>query len=137
MITVIFLGTQLHVLHFHVDHNINLFRLMQTILSSIHCNDLVDPLKRLALERHRIQKEKMHDQKSITFISQSIYRDILFLTCKALGRANIDLNAFDKEYTTAFARIPERNKDLYAPNDRPMTVCSIYCRQYFKPLSLP
>lgn len=107
------------------------FSVMQSILGSVHCNDLLEPLKRLAMERQKIQKVRGMDK------THSIYRDIMFLACKALGRSNIDLNAFDKEYAHAFGRLPERNSKLYRRQDYPLVIASSYCRQYFKPLSLP
>ncbi|KAK9754949.1 uDENN domain [Popillia japonica] len=113
----------------------NVQRMMKSIIDSVHCNDLLDPLKKLALERQRNQKHPT--EGNISCVSQSIYRDILFLTCKAVGRSNIDPNVFDKEYATAFSRISERNNKLYGPQDRPLTVGSVFCRQYFKPLLLP
>lgn len=111
-------------------------RMMKSIIDSVHCNDLLDPLKKLALERQRSQKQP-NEGTNVNCVSQSIYRDILFLTCKAVGRSNIDPNVFDKEYATAFSRISERNNKLYGPQDRPLTVGSVFCRQYFKPLLLP
>lgn len=103
---------------------------MQSIISSIYCNDLLSPLKKLSSER----QHRKNDEKSLC--STSIYRDILFLTCKVVGRSNIDLNAFDKQYTSAYGR-QERNNKHMRPQDRPLSVGSIYCRQYFKPLYLP
>ncbi|KAJ8937663.1 hypothetical protein NQ318_011347 [Aromia moschata] len=67
---------------------------MQQIINYIRVNDLVEPLKILA-----------SDRESAGNMSNSIYRDILFLACKALGRSLIDINAFDKEYTNAYSRI--------------------------------
>lgn len=99
---------------------------MQQIINFIRVNDLVEPLKSIAKGR----EDK--DQNDCT----SIYRDILFLACKALGRAQIDINAFDKEYTNAYYRVTERQNKL-CPQDRPINLNSLYCRQYFRPLTLP
>ena len=88
-------------------------------------NDLVEPLKSLAGERENARN-----------MSNSVYRDILFLACKALGRAQIDINAFDKEYTNAYSRVAERQNRL-GPQDKPISLISLYCRQYFRPLTLP
>lgn len=110
---------------------------MKSIIDSVHCNDLLDPLKKLAVERQKPQKPTQDEKNNTNCVSQSIYRDILFLTCKAVGRTNIDLNVFDKEYATAFSRISERSNKLYGPQDRPLTIGSVFCRQYFKPLLLP
>lgn len=103
---------------------------MQSVVSSIYCNDLAVPLKKLALERQ--QNLTKNDEQ---YCSMSIYREILFLTCKAVGRSNIDLNAFDKEYASAYSR--QERFNLHKPQDGPLNLGSIFCRQYFKPLQLP
>lgn len=97
---------------------------MQKIIKQIRLNDIGEPIKCLANERQ--QKE--------TLTTNSIYREILFLACKALGRAAIDINAFDKEYTTAYYR--NCNKLQYESQDKPISLNALYCRQYFRPLSL-
>ncbi|XP_018574425.1 DENN domain-containing protein 4C isoform X2 [Anoplophora glabripennis] len=98
---------------------------MQQIINYIRVNDLVEPVKILSEER-----------QSASNASNSIYRDILFLACKALGRAQIDINTFDKEYTNAYSRVAERQNKL-GPQDKPINLSSLYCRQYFRPLILP
>lgn len=110
------------------------FSLMQSIVSSVYTSDLEGPIKRLAMERQKIRN--MSDEKTfgVTF---SIYREILFLACKAIGRANIDLNEFDKVYTGTYYRITERNNKLYSTQDKPISINTLYCRQYFRPLCLP
>lgn len=55
---------------------------MQAVITNVRCNDLVEPIRRLALERH---KNKTDEQTPI-----SIYRDVLFLVFTVLGRGNID-----------------------------------------------
>lgn len=104
---------------------------MQTVISSVRCNDLLEPLKRLAMERQKHQAVRGIDK------THSIYRDVLFLAFKALGRSNIDLIAFDKEYKSAFDRLPDRTSKLYRLQDRPLSIGAIYCRHYFKTLTLP
>ncbi|CAH1134526.1 unnamed protein product [Ceutorhynchus assimilis] len=99
---------------------------MQQIINFIRVNDLMEPIKSLANER---------EQTSARKIANSIYRDILFLACKALGRSQIDINAFDKEYTTAYSRYCERA--TLEVQDKPINLSSLYCRQYFRPLLLP
>ncbi|XP_076260425.1 DENN domain-containing protein Crag isoform X2 [Rhynchophorus ferrugineus] len=99
---------------------------MQQILNYIRISDLVEPIKSLVEER------KDNDQRTT---KNSIYRDVLFLACKALGRSQIDINAFDKEYTTAYSRYSEKNH--LESQDKPISLSSLYCRQYFRPLLLP
>jgi len=63
---------------------VNLFtcsRLMQTVITYVRCNDLAEPIIRVALERSK------HQTSDHPF---SIYRDILFLAFTVLGRTNID-----------------------------------------------
>ncbi|GLV31716.1 Calmodulin-binding protein related to a Rab3 GDP/GTP exchange protein [Carabus blaptoides fortunei] len=104
---------------------------MQNIIGSVRCNDLLEPLKRLANERQKLQIIRGVDK------THSTYRDILFLAFKVLGRSNIDLIAFDKEYASAFERLPDKSGKLYRPQDKPLNLAAIYCRHYFKPLTLP
>lgn len=107
---------------------------MQNIISSVRGNDLTEPLKKLALERQKNQKV---ENESNIYHTRSIYRDILFLILKAEDRGGIDLNAFDKQYALAYSRNQERQSKLYRPHDKPITIGALFCRQYFKPLSLP
>lgn len=67
---------------------------MQQIINYIRVNDLIEPIKSLVQER----------EQSPDCPKYSIYRDILFLACKVLGRSQIDINAFDKEYTNSHTR---------------------------------
>lgn len=101
---------------------------MQKIIYFIRQNDLEDPLKSMANER-----ETLPDLSK----SKSIYRDILFLACKVLGRDVIDVNMFDKQYTNAYTRVTDRNGSLYGQQDKPISLSALYCRQYFRPLTLP
>ncbi|ENN83168.1 hypothetical protein YQE_00470, partial [Dendroctonus ponderosae] len=100
-------------------------KFMQQIINYIRVNDLAEPIKSLTYEREQLSKK----------IAYSIYRDILFLACKVLGRAQIDINAFDKEYTMAYSRYCERA--ALEVQDKPISLSALYCRQYFRPLLLP
>lgn len=106
---------------------------MQGIVGSVYLSDLEVPLKKLAMERQK----KHNSEDSAVDVTNSLYREILFLACKAIGRANVDLNAFDRIYSTAYHRVLERNNKLYGPQDKPLSISALYCRQYFRPLSLP
>ncbi|KAL1505338.1 hypothetical protein ABEB36_004927 [Hypothenemus hampei] len=97
---------------------------MQQIINFIRVNVLEEPIKYLSEEREQNAKA----------VPISIYRDILFLACKALGRSQIDINAFDKEYTLAYYRYCDRSLQI---QDRPINLSALYCRQYFRPLLLP
>ncbi|KAK2587963.1 hypothetical protein KPH14_004046 [Odynerus spinipes] len=100
--------------------------LMQTIISHVRCNDLTEPIRRVALERSKNQSE---DEAPI-----SIYRDILFLAFIAVGGGNIDQGVFDKEYTSALERLTENEEQLLHKQDTPPSLMSLCCRHYFKQL---
>ncbi|XP_072394333.1 DENN domain-containing protein Crag isoform X1 [Diabrotica undecimpunctata] len=99
---------------------------MQQIINYIRVSDLAEPVRTLSKDRKEDENSKCN----------SIYRDILFLACKVLGRAQIDINTFDKEYAAAYSRATERQYKLY-PQDKPISLSALYCRQYFRPLTLP
>lgn len=89
------------------------------------------PVKRLATERHKLKHSGVDR-------THSIYRDILFLALSAIGRANIDIATFHKEYAAIFDKLTEKECNMYyRSQDLPPTVTAIYCRAYFKPLLLP
>lgn len=104
---------------------------MQQVIASIRCNDLLTPIKRLANERHKL-KHRGVDR------THSIYRDILFLAFIAIGRSNIDLISFHREYAAVFDKLTEKEcNTYYRSQDLPPSSAAIFCRAYFKPLMLP
>lgn len=105
--------------------------MIQTVISSIRCNDLLTPVKRIANERNKL-KHRGVDR------THSIYRDILFLASTAIGRTNIDLAQLNREYASVFAKLTELEcNTLYRAQDLPPSPAAICCRAYFKPLMLP
>ncbi|EDW51344.1 GM21724 [Drosophila sechellia] len=104
---------------------------IQQIISAIRCNDFATPLKRLANERHKLKSNGVER-------SHSFYRDILFLALTAIGRSNVDLATFHREYATVFDKLTERECNMYYRNqDLPPSASTIFCRAYFRPLLLP
>ncbi|XP_076226850.1 DENN domain-containing protein Crag isoform X1 [Nomia melanderi] len=102
--------------------------LMQSVITNVRRNDLAEPIKRVALERSRNQAP---DQPLF-----SIYRDILFLAFTVLGRGNIDQGVFDKEYTLSLEKLSEGEEKLLCKTDAPPSMMSVFCRHYFKQLSV-
>ncbi|KDR07911.1 C-myc promoter-binding protein [Zootermopsis nevadensis] len=102
---------------------------MQMVISGVRCNDLLEPLKKLAIERQKLKG------KGVTR-SHSLYWDILFLAFTVMGRDNIDHAAFDRKYMAAYEHLPERDLKLYQRCDKPPSIASLYCRHYFKELEL-
>ncbi|KMZ08827.1 DENN domain-containing protein Crag isoform X2 [Drosophila simulans] len=104
---------------------------IQQIISAIRCNDFATPLKRLANERHKLKSNGVER-------SHSFYRDILFLALTAIGRSNVDLATFHREYAAVFDKLTERECNMYYRNqDLPPSASTIFCRAYFRPLLLP
>ncbi|EDW26501.1 GL12948 [Drosophila persimilis] len=104
---------------------------IQQIISAIRCNDLATPLKRLANERHKLKSNGVER-------SHSFYRDILFLALTVIGRSNVDLATFHREYASVFDKLTERECNMYYRNqDLPPSASTIFCRAYFRPLLLP
>lgn len=106
-------------------------RTIQQIISSIRCNDLMTPVKRLANERNKLKNRGVER-------THSIYRDILFLAFVAIGRDNIDVQSFHREYAAVFEKLTmiERKDNMYHSQDLPPTSSALFCRAFFKPLLL-
>jgi len=99
--------------------------LMEQIINSVRCNDLVDPIKRLATERHKLKGR------------HSLYRDILYLAFTVLGRDNIDQSAFDREYVTAYETVETCcDSKLFLRCDSPPSQSILFCRHVFRELQL-
>ncbi|XP_022171182.1 C-myc promoter-binding protein isoform X3 [Myzus persicae] len=111
------------------DRNTVPKNVMSKIIANIRRNNLIDPLKKLALERNKLRGNDLTH-------SHSLYRDILFLTITAIGRENIDISAFDQEYLIAFETVSESDSKLLLKCDYPLSVGSQYCRHLFKELEL-
>lgn len=123
-------------------------RSIQQIISSIRCNDLMvrqhfskliflkrfrfqTPVKKLANERNKLKTRGIER-------THSIYRDILFLAFVSIGRNNIDVQSFHREYAAVFEKLTmiERKDNLYYSQDLMPTQSALYCRAFFKPLLL-
>nr|XP_054756664.1 C-myc promoter-binding protein-like isoform X1 [Lytechinus pictus] len=67
---------------------------------------------------------------------RSIYRELLFLSFLALGRDNVDHDAFDQQYRVAYSKLREDQKEKMQKNDRPPPRAVQMCRTVFCDLSL-
>ncbi|XP_028287149.1 C-myc promoter-binding protein isoform X2 [Parambassis ranga] len=67
---------------------------------------------------------------------RSLYRDLLFLALVALGKNNININAFDREYKLAYDRLPPNQVKLTHNCDRPPGAGVMECRRTFGEPSL-
>ncbi|KAB5574891.1 hypothetical protein PHYPO_G00214330 [Pangasianodon hypophthalmus] len=96
--------------------------LLQSVVRSIQKNDVYQPMSQiLQLLGTRLG-----------FIRQrSLYRDILFLTLVALGKNNINIDAFDREYKLAYDRLTPSQVKLTHNCDRPPGAGVMECRRTF------
>ncbi|XP_041651387.1 C-myc promoter-binding protein isoform X3 [Cheilinus undulatus] len=62
---------------------------------------------------------------------RSLYRDLLFLALVALGKHNININAFDREYKLAYDRLTPNLVKLTHNCDRPPGAGVMECRRTF------
>uniref|UniRef100_A0A8C4DTP2 DENN/MADD domain containing 4A n=1 Tax=Dicentrarchus labrax TaxID=13489 RepID=A0A8C4DTP2_DICLA len=67
---------------------------------------------------------------------RSLYRDLLFLALVALGKNNININAFDREYKLAYDRLTPNLVKLTHNCDRPPGAGVMECRKTFGEPSL-
>ncbi|XP_047996202.1 DENN domain-containing protein Crag isoform X3 [Leguminivora glycinivorella] len=93
------------------------------VLDGLLSNDLIDALRRLAAWRENTAGNKRY---------HSFFRDILFLAMASLGENNIDLIAFQREYSRAITQLGGSLR----PHDYPPTPTAVCCRHYFRRLRL-
>ncbi|XP_024918887.1 DENN domain-containing protein 4C isoform X2 [Cynoglossus semilaevis] len=106
------------------DH-LEIRTLLNTIVRNIQTNDVYGPINLLIREIKRLP-EGVKRQRSV-------YRDILFLSLVALGRENIDVEAFDREYQLAYDELsPEQLKSLQCM-DKPPSPSVQWCLKCFGP----
>ncbi|XP_072320638.1 C-myc promoter-binding protein-like isoform X2 [Eucyclogobius newberryi] len=92
------------------------------IIRNIQKNDLNRPINKLL---HLLGLTLgVHRQRSV-------YRDLLFLSLVALGRENIDIDAFDREYRLAYNRLSPASLKLTQNCDRPPPAGVVECRRRF------
>uniref|UniRef100_A0A3P9Q4E5 DENN domain containing 4C n=1 Tax=Poecilia reticulata TaxID=8081 RepID=A0A3P9Q4E5_POERE len=97
--------------------------LLNTVVRNIQTNDVYGPINLLLREIKR-RPDGVTRQRSI-------YREILFLSLVALGRENIDIEAFDREYRQAYDQLsPEQLKSLHRM-DRPPSASVQSCLKCF------
>ncbi|XP_043933792.1 C-myc promoter-binding protein [Protopterus annectens] len=63
--------------------------------------------------------------------TRGLYREILFLSLVALGRENIDIDAFDREYKLAYDHLTPAQVKSTQNCDRPPSTGVIECRRTF------
>ncbi|KAM6949621.1 DENN domain-containing protein 4C [Aplochiton taeniatus] len=96
--------------------------LLNSIVRSIQTNDVYGPINLLLRQMERRPPVKRQ---------RSIYREILFLALVALGRDNIDVEAFDREYHSAYEKLSTEQQKALQPIDRPPNSSIQWCLKCF------
>ncbi|XP_067886382.1 DENN domain-containing protein 4C isoform X2 [Heterodontus francisci] len=97
---------------------------LHIIVRSIQTNDVFGPICLLLKESSKHPETKRQ---------RSMYREIIFLSLVALGRENIDIDAFDREYRAAYERLTEEQVKVALPIDSPPCTRIEWCRKCFEP----
>ncbi|XP_072928980.1 DENN domain-containing protein 4C isoform X2 [Hemitrygon akajei] len=97
---------------------------LHIIVRSIQTNDVFGPMCLLLKEISKHPENKRQ---------RSMYREILFLSLVALGRENIDIDAFDREYRSAYERLTEEQLNVAQAIDLPPCNRIEWCRKCFEP----
>ncbi|XP_075063705.1 C-myc promoter-binding protein isoform X3 [Mixophyes fleayi] len=96
---------------------------LQGLVRNIKNNNVYGPMS-------QILESLQHNPKNTR--QRSLYREILFLSLVALGRENIDIDVFDREYKTAYDRLTPEQVKCTQICDRPPSTGVIECRKTFK-----
>ncbi|KTG43097.1 hypothetical protein cypCar_00029178 [Cyprinus carpio] len=96
--------------------------LLNSIVRSIQTNDVYGPINMLLREIKKRPEVKRQ---------RSIYREILFLSLVALGRENIDIEAFNREYRLAYKELSTEQLKVLSPIDRPPSNNVQWCLKCF------
>ncbi|XP_059826005.1 DENN domain-containing protein 4C isoform X2 [Hypanus sabinus] len=97
---------------------------LHIIVRSIQTNDVFGPMCLLLKDISKHPENKRQ---------RSMYREILFLSLVALGRENIDIDAFDREYRSAYERLTEEQLNVAQAIDLPPCNRIEWCRKCFEP----
>ncbi|KAM4040053.1 C-myc promoter-binding protein isoform 1-T1 [Anomaloglossus baeobatrachus] len=95
---------------------------LQGLVRSIKSNNVYVPMS-------QILESLQHSPKSPR--QRSLYREILFLSLVALGRENIDIDVFDREYKVAYDRLTPEQVKCTQISDRPPSAGVTECRKTF------
>ncbi|XP_030045645.1 LOW QUALITY PROTEIN: C-myc promoter-binding protein [Microcaecilia unicolor] len=96
--------------------------LLLDMVRSIKMNDVYGPMTQILERQSKTPSYKRQ---------RSLYRQILFLSLIALGRDNIDIDVFDKEYKMAYDRLTSTQVKCTQNCDRPPSTGVMECRRTF------
>uniref|UniRef100_UPI00358E3CF8 C-myc promoter-binding protein-like isoform X2 n=1 Tax=Myxine glutinosa TaxID=7769 RepID=UPI00358E3CF8 len=95
---------------------------LQEVVRSIQNNNVLRPLNLILDTLAKTSAQKRY---------WSLYREILFLSLVALGKDNINIDAFDREYKLAYDCMDPMQVKATRNNDRPPSPRSSCCRRIF------
>ncbi|XP_061630492.1 C-myc promoter-binding protein isoform X1 [Phyllopteryx taeniolatus] len=101
--------------------------LLQSLVRSIKKSDIYQPMSQII----QVLGPELGFKRQ-----RSLYRDLLFLTLVSLGKNNININAFDREYKLAYDRLTPSQVKLTHNCDRPPGAGVMECRKTFGEPSL-
>ncbi|XP_019731468.1 C-myc promoter-binding protein isoform X3 [Hippocampus comes] len=96
--------------------------LLQSLVRSIKKSDIYQPMSQII----QLLGPELGFKRQ-----RSLYRDLLFLTLVSLGKNNININAFDREYKLAYDRLTPSQVKLTHNCDRPPGAGVMECRKTF------
>ncbi|XP_062850199.1 DENN domain-containing protein 4C [Trichomycterus rosablanca] len=96
--------------------------LLNSIVRNIQTNDVYDPINLLLREIKRHPEVKRQ---------RSIYREIMFLSLVALGKDDIDIEAYDREYQLAYEKLSPEQLKVLSSIDRPPSNRVQWCLKCF------
>ena len=102
---------------------------LDTICNHIQENDVHIPMRMLLDERSR-------RQKTTPDLHWSLYRELLFLSLVSCGAENIDIDAFDREYSSAYRDKQREYAEILHPDDKSPRPKAVHCREAFEPPTL-
>ncbi|KAM9312751.1 C-myc promoter-binding protein [Gastrophryne carolinensis] len=95
---------------------------LQGLVKGIKNNNVYGPMS-------KILETLQHNQRNTR--QRSLYREILFLSLVALGRENIDIDVFDREYKIAYDHLTPEQVKCTQICDRPPSMGVTECRRTF------
>ncbi|XP_051896646.1 C-myc promoter-binding protein isoform X6 [Pristis pectinata] len=95
---------------------------LDSIVKSIQMNNIYKPMSKIL--------DVLSTQPNLKR-QRSLYREILFLSLVALGKDNIDIDAFDREYKMAYDMLTPNQVKLTHNCDRPPSSGVMECRRIF------
>uniref|UniRef100_A0A8C5M7G6 DENN domain containing 4A n=1 Tax=Leptobrachium leishanense TaxID=445787 RepID=A0A8C5M7G6_9ANUR len=95
---------------------------LKGLVRSIKNNNVYGPMSQIL----ECMQEPMNSKRQ-----RSLYREILFFSLVALGRENIDIDVFDREYKNAYDRLTSEQVKCTEICDRPPSTGVTECRKSF------